>query len=136
MQSLLQYKQAGIAAKAQLDRLPQASDSCSQQQPVNSAVYTQTPNDDEEAFGTVLAGIEIRNHVGQGEKIFVVGWAGSDDDLMPRKWSLVRRVGVTLQISLIGLVLTAASGIDATVLPQAAEDLGVSKVAESLATGT
>jgi hypothetical protein len=42
---------------------------------------------------------------------------------------------VTLQISVISFFVGAASGIDATVLPQAAASLGVSEVAESLATG-
>lgn len=46
-----------------------------------------------------------------------------------------RRVSCTLQISLIAAAVGAASGIDATVLPQAARSLGVSEVAESLATG-
>lgn len=41
----------------------------------------------------------------------------------------------TLQISLIAAAVGAASGIDATVLPQAASSLRVSEVAESLATG-
>lgn len=41
----------------------------------------------------------------------------------------------TLQISLIAAAVGAASGIDATVLPQAATSLGVGEVAESLATG-
>ena len=134
MQSLLQYRRAGVAAQAQLNREGQVHGYFCQQ-PADGTAHTQTSSSDEEALGPVLTGIDIRNHAGQAEKVFIVGWAGRDDPLMPYRWPLARRVGVTLQISLIGLLLTAASGIDAAVLPQAAKDLGVSKVAESLATG-
>lgn len=181
MQSLLQYRRAGLAAQAQLDRDAKKADGSDSQQQhanggpraskeekeedaqdpmfleapsaddgelgripppgsiqqsyTNGTAHTQHPDGDEEAFGPVLTGIDVRNHSGQRGQVFIVGWAGPDDPLMPHNWPLTRRVGVTLQISLIGLFLTAASGIDATVLPQAAKDLGVSHVAESLATG-
>lgn len=101
----------------------------------NSTAHSRNPEGDEEALGPVLTGIDVRNRTGDGGQVFVVGWAGANDPLMPHNWPLSRRVGVTLQISVIGLFLTGASGIDAAVLPQAAEDLGVSHVAESLATG-
>ncbi|KAM6509357.1 hypothetical protein FSOLCH5_012358 [Fusarium solani] len=42
---------------------------------------------------------------------------------------------VTLQVGLISAAVGAASGIDATALPQAAKEFGVSDVVESLATG-
>lgn len=90
------------------------------------------------ALSQVLTGIHVRDHDarGHGEKIFVVDWQGPDDPLNPQNWSLGRRIGVTLQISIIAVFVGAASGIDAAVLPQAAASLGVSQVAESLATGT
>lgn len=90
------------------------------------------------ALGHSLTGVDARDrrtHEGKGEQVFVVGWEGPDDPLNPRNWTIARRVSCTLQISLIAAGVGAASGIDATVLPQAAESLGVSEVAESLATG-
>lgn len=90
------------------------------------------------ALGYSLTGVlarDRRTHEGKGEKVFVVGWEGENDPLNPRNWSVKKRVGCTLQISLIAATVGAASGIDSTVLPQAAKDLGVSDVAESLATG-
>lgn len=91
------------------------------------------------ALGHSLTGVHARDratHEGdRGEQVFVVGWEGDGDPLCPRRWTAARRVGVTLQISLIAAGVGAASGIDATVLPQAARGLGVGEVAESLATG-
>lgn len=91
------------------------------------------------ALGHSLTGIHARaRHTHEGQKgmpVFVVDWASSTDPLNPRNWPLARRVSCTLQISLIAAGVGAASGIDATVLPQAAASLGVSEVAESLATG-
>lgn len=90
------------------------------------------------ALGHSLTGIHARDratHEGKGSQVFVVGWEGSDDPANPRNWSVTKRVCCTLQISIIAAAVGCASGIDATVLPQAAQDLGVSDVAESLATG-
>jgi hypothetical protein len=90
------------------------------------------------ALGHSLTGIHARDrrtHEGKGRKVFVVGWEGPDDPLSPRNWSIASRVSCTLIISLIAGTVGCASGIDATMLPQAADDLGVSEVAESLATG-
>ncbi|KAI0129476.1 major facilitator superfamily transporter [Xylariales sp. AK1849] len=90
------------------------------------------------ALGQSLTGIHVRDrrtHEGKGQQVFVVDWEGSDDPLCPKNWSTLRRVGVTLQISVIAAAIGVASGIDATVIPQAAADLGVSEVAETLATG-
>lgn len=91
------------------------------------------------ALGHSLTGIHARDrHTHEGDKgsqVFIVGWQGADDPLHPRNWALSRRISCTLQISLIAAGVGAASGIDATMLPQAAADLGVSKVAESLDTG-
>lgn len=90
------------------------------------------------ALGRVLTGVLVRDrHAGEGTvgQVFLVGWDGPDDRLNPRNWSVAKRVVITMQISLIGGVVGIASSIDAVVLPQAAEDLGVSEVAESMATG-
>lgn len=158
MQSLLQYRQIGIAARAQLDKktgdspgtaspvaAPNASDVEMREAPTtgttqhsyanSSTTHTRNRNENVEPFRSELPGISVCNRTSEGHQVFVVGWTGSDDPLTPYNWALARRVGATLQISLIGLLLTAASGIDAAVLPQAAQELGVSHVAESLATG-
>ncbi|KAH8767432.1 major facilitator superfamily transporter [Diaporthe sp. PMI_573] len=114
----------------------QASDQLSntaQRVPTAATQYTARA-----ALGHSLTGVHARDrrtHEGKGSKVFVVGWEGPDDPLNPRNWTYARRVSCTLQISLIAAAVGAASGIDATVLPQAATSLGVSEVAESLATG-
>ncbi|KAF7556466.1 hypothetical protein G7Z17_g1460 [Cylindrodendrum hubeiense] len=98
----------------------------------------RTHYSDGTALGQALTGVHVRDrrtHEGHGGQVFVVDWAGPADPLNPHNWSMLRRIGVTLQISMIALFVGAASGIDATVLPQAAKDFGVSEVAESLATG-
>ncbi|RSL70859.1 hypothetical protein CEP53_001734 [Fusarium sp. AF-6] len=66
--------------------------------------------------------------------IFVVTWQGEDDKLNPRNWSVVKRIVVTFEVSLISAAVVIASSIDATAL-QAAEEFGVSHVVESLAKG-
>ncbi|SPJ74258.1 related to multidrug resistance protein [Fusarium torulosum] len=184
MQSLLQYRRAGAAAQAQIDKdigkarqhtAPDTSRDVEAARPDSQSTIDEkdkhklrralspiTENDDEMqdlsgpvqrsvtaatiqqclsggiALGQVLTGIHVQDHKnikGQDGKVFVVNWEGPDDPLDPHNWSVGRRIGVTLQISVIALFVGAASGIDATVLPQAAASLGVSQVAESLATG-
>ncbi|KAH7184906.1 major facilitator superfamily domain-containing protein [Fusarium flagelliforme] len=183
MQSLLQYRRAGAAAQAQIDRdvgkarqhmAPpdhnpdveaggrnpseekeqqtarrllsrisegQSVDEDTQDEPMQRSVTAATIRQymsGGAALGQVLTGIQVRPHnnaEGKEGKVFVVNWEGPDDPLDPHNWSVGRRIGVTLQISIIALFVGAASGIDATVLPQASKSLGVSEVAESLATG-
>ncbi|KAI1078916.1 major facilitator superfamily transporter [Whalleya microplaca] len=117
-----------------------ASDSSSEDDvarvPTTATIRTQYSEG--AALGHSLTGIHARDrqtHEGKGGKVFVVGWEGPDDPLNPRNWSIGKRVSCTLQISIIAAAVGAASGIDATMLPQAAADLGVSQVAESLDTG-
>ncbi|KAH6889614.1 major facilitator superfamily transporter [Thelonectria olida] len=103
--------------------------------PVNTV---HTRHSEGTALGHVLTGIQVRDIQSGGgpkQRVFIVDWEGSDDPFKPHNWPVWRRVGVTLQISLIALFVGSASGIDATVLPQAAHSLHVSEVAESLATG-
>ncbi|OLN96773.1 putative transporter C794.04c-like protein 2 [Colletotrichum chlorophyti] len=75
------------------------------------------------------------NREGKVGDIEVVTWDGPDDPEKPRNWTLSKRLACTIQISIIATALACAAGIDAAVLPQAAEDFGVSHVAESLSTG-
>ncbi|CAN8104660.1 unnamed protein product [Discula destructiva] len=106
---------------------------------LTSAPTATTQHTARAALGHSLTGIHARaRHTHEGRKddqVFVVGWTGPADPLLPRNWPLARRISCTLQISLIAAGVGAASGIDATVLPQAARSLGVSEVAESWATG-
>ncbi|KAK2598914.1 hypothetical protein QQS21_005656 [Conoideocrella luteorostrata] len=89
-------------------------------------------------LGPILTGVEVRDreiYKEKGGQVFLVKWAGPDDPLMPRNWPMSIRIGIVLQISFLGLLLTAASAVDSVVIPQAAKELGVSEVFESLATG-
>lgn len=72
---------------------------------------------------------------GERETVFVVGYEGSNDHMNPHNWSMWRRGFCTIMIASIGFIVGFASSIDSAALTQAAEDFGVSEVAESLATG-
>jgi len=69
-----------------------------------------------------------------GRSVLVVEWDGPDDPQNPRNWSFSKRTGATLIISSMGFLVGAAAPIDSAVLPQAAQDLGVSEITETLAT--
>lgn len=67
--------------------------------------------------------------------VFVVTWSGGADDVdNPHNWSFCKKAVATLLVAMVCFVCMVASSIDAAVMPQAAEDLGVSSVVESLAT--
>jgi hypothetical protein len=72
---------------------------------------------------------------GSTEQILLVDWEGPDDPMCARNWSVSKRALATAQISLIGFAVGATSGIDATIIPQAAKEFGVSQVVESVAIG-
>ncbi|KAK9368835.1 major facilitator superfamily domain-containing protein [Lipomyces kononenkoae] len=72
---------------------------------------------------------------GQKQQVFIVDWDGEYDPANPHNFSTFRRVTATLIVAIIAFVVGMASSIDSAVLPQAAADLRVSEVAESLATG-
>lgn len=76
-----------------------------------------------------------KTRIVNGRSVLIVEWDGPDDPLNPRNWSRFRRVYATLIISAISFMVGAAAPIDAAVLPQAARDLGVSEVTETLAVG-
>jgi len=69
------------------------------------------------------------------EKVFVVGYESEKDTLNPHNWSLRTRIFGTIMIASIGFIVGFASSVDSAALTQAAEEFGVSEVAESLATG-
>lgn len=112
--------------------------------PNGSATLDGTADSDAEAGGIArditrtLTGVAVvHGHKAKPDgPIFVVSWHGSDDPSNPKHWSTLRRAVVTFEVSLISAVMIIASSITSAVLPQAADDFGVSKVVESLATGT
>lgn len=69
------------------------------------------------------------------DKVFVVGYESENDDLNPHNWSYVQRIRCTFLIALIGFIVGFASSVDSAAITQAAANLHVSEVAESLATG-
>ncbi|CAJ2509472.1 Uu.00g144980.m01.CDS01 [Anthostomella pinea] len=114
-----------------------SSDTSTPAERVQTMATVRTQYTSRAALGHSLTGIHARDrrtHEGKGSQVFVVGWEGASDPQDPRNWSVARRIGCTLQISLIAGTVGAGSGIDATVLPQAAAALGVSEVVESLDT--
>ena len=70
-----------------------------------------------------------------GRDVLVVEWDTDDDPMNPRNWSNVHRYKAVLVISAIAFIVGAAAPIDSAVLPQAAADLNVSEVTETLAVG-
>lgn len=76
-----------------------------------------------------------RTRVVGGRPVLVVEWDGDDDSFNPRNWSRTSRTCATLIISAISFIVGAAAPIDSAVLPQAAKDLGVSQVTETMAVG-
>jgi hypothetical protein len=104
----------------------------------NTIAITRTRYSARTALGHALTGIQARDrttHEGKGSKVFVVNWEGEHDPLNPRNYSQATRIGMTLVLSAIAFVVTAASSIDTAILPQASADFGVSEVVESLTTG-
>ena len=76
-----------------------------------------------------------REEKNEKSMLFIVGWDEDEDPFNPHNWSDLCRVLTTLMIAAIAFVVTAASSIDSAILPQAAEEFGVSEVVENLATG-
>lgn len=95
-------------------------------------------------LGTILTGIDVRDRTTnerslsdseKEQKVFVVGYEGEHDILNPHNWSYATRIWATINIAFIGWVVGFASSVDSAALVQAAKDLGVSEVTESMATG-
>lgn len=89
------------------------------------------------ALGFSLTGVDARaraTHESEVGHVFVVGWEGDADPLNPHNWAWGRRVWATVVVALIAVAGTAASSIDAAVLPQYSAYWGVSEVAGTLAT--
>jgi hypothetical protein len=104
-----------------------------------SKISTQSSHSsDDVALGLILTGIQVRTREtseGGEELVFVVHYKDDSDSMNPQNWSSFCKISATFLIGCIGFVVTVASSIDSTVSKRAAEEFGVSKVTESLATG-
>ncbi len=109
METYLQYRRIGQTLKKQLE------------------------SDDVEDARALPCLSRQKTRVVGGRPVIIVEFDGPDDPMNPRNWSFFRRFYTTLIISSIAFMVGAAAPIDAAVLPQAAEDLGVSEVTETLA---
>lgn len=115
--------------------------------PNESQTFNETADTDAEAGGGALADdqditrtltgvVVVHGHkIKPNGPIFVVSWHGPNDPSNPRTWSTFRRAVITVEVGLISAVMMIASSITSVVLPQAADEFGISKVVESLATG-
>ena len=95
------------------------------------------PQDSQTALYTQLPGVSLKYNEkddGSKEEYLHVDFDSSDDPQNPRNWKTSYRLVCTIIISLIGFVMTASSASDSATAEQAAMALGVSPVAESLAT--
>lgn len=156
MEAYRQYTSLGKRLEAQLHRTRGANNTTTTPTPneapadVDSEATSSSSTDveDNEAqldrplskIGTNLAaaltGISHRDRPNSSDtKVFVVGFEGPNDPLNPRNWSLAKRVFCTLNVGIIALVVGLAASIDSAVISRAAQEFGVSEVAEALATG-
>jgi len=71
----------------------------------------------------------------QRDTVFVVGYESEKDTMNPHNWPYGIRIFATILIASVGFIVGFASSIDSAAITQAAEEFGVSEVAESLATG-
>ncbi|KAL1306825.1 hypothetical protein AAFC00_005481 [Neodothiora populina] len=89
------------------------------------------------ALGYSLTGVNARmraTHETEAGHVFIVEWEGPNDPMKPHNWSFGLRLWSTTVVGAVAFAGTAASSIDAAVLPQYAAYWGVSDVAASLAT--
>lgn len=162
MQSVLQYRRIRLAAQQQIERDQEKAGafrrphqgpghqdgpddleddgSSSDEQPrdvMNRLSTQQTRYSERTALGYSITGIDARaratNETETGH-VFVVGWEGEHDPMKPTNWSRSSRIRATIVVSFIAIAGTAASSIDAAVLPQYSAYFGVSEVAGTLAT--
>ena len=77
-----------------------------------------------------------RSSRNQDEKTIVVDFDGESDPLRPHNWSVRSRMAATLNIGLISLTVGYSSSIDTAIAQLAADEFGVSVIAENLATSS
>lgn len=68
-------------------------------------------------------------------KAIVVEFEPTYDPMNPRDWSFGKRLMVTIVVSFMGVIVGWSSSIDSGIIPQYAEEFGVSEVVASLSTG-
>ncbi|KAK5459377.1 hypothetical protein LTS15_003505 [Exophiala xenobiotica] len=102
---------------------------------IGRTIQQQLESTDAEAARQLPCLSRQKTRIVNGRAVLIVDWDGPDDPMNPRNWPMFRRVYATLIISSIAFMVGAAAPIDAAVLPQAAKDLGVSEVTETLAVG-
>lgn len=89
------------------------------------------------ALGYSLTGVDARHRATNESEtgpVFIVGWEGDNDPQNPHNWSRGRRIWATVVVGLIAIAGTAASSIDAAVIPQYSAYWHISEVAATLAT--
>ncbi|KAJ5753388.1 uncharacterized protein N7511_007541 [Penicillium nucicola] len=121
MESYFQYKRIQRAVRNQLNAKPHSDDDG------NRSANSQR---DEKQIPTTPEGAETLK-----DAIILVSWEGKDDPLNPANYSVPRKLFMTILVSLISLVVTAASAIDACGVQQYSQYYHVSEVVGSLATG-
>lgn len=112
-------------------------DSYRREADLNKLETTRTRYSERTALGYSLTGVDARaraTNESEAGYVFVVGWEGEEDPLSPKNWPWGRRIMATVVVSFIAVAGTAASSIDAAVLPQYSAYWGVSEVAGTLAT--
>lgn len=106
METYLQYRRIGLALKKQLDS-------------------------DVEIVRDLPCLLRQKTRIVNGRPALIVDWDGPDDPANPRNWPFMRRFNAILIISGIAGMVSIVASIDSAVLPQAANNLGVSHVTEA-----
>jgi len=70
-----------------------------------------------------------------GRPVLVVEWDSVDDKQNPKNWTFAQKLGPTLLVSLLALLVGACPPMDSTIIPIAAAEFGVSTVVESMSVG-
>ncbi|BFZ53575.1 hypothetical protein PYCC9005_000602 [Savitreella phatthalungensis] len=66
------------------------------------------------------------------KNVLQVEFSGPDDDMNPHNWSLKKRWGVTLCTVLVCFIVGFASSVDSVAIKAAAQEFGVSEIAQTL----
>ncbi|KAF5866833.1 hypothetical protein ETB97_008637 [Aspergillus alliaceus] len=77
----------------------------------------------------------IRSDSETDKEVLIIRYEAGKDPIHPRDWGFAKRLMVTIVVSFMGVIVGWSSSIDSGVIPQYAEELGVSEVVASLSTG-
>jgi MFS family permease len=78
----------------------------------------------------IMTGVSVQ-YAHDGEVFYQVDWESEADPESPRNWSVRKRIGTTLLLDAVAMVVTVASAIESAVGPQAAEDFGASALLQA-----